>query len=393
MCSFLCRFLLLMMTVCCLKAAQAVEPVRISMTPDRWAPMEADSMGPRADIQFARKEGFPEGLLMLKAGTAALQGLTFRDGTIDFDYKPLAADMPGIQFRDRGQQGHEDGEEVYLRMFGECRASNDCIQYTPMIHGFMLWDVYPQYQSQAFVLDGWNHVQLVVSGHRMLVYVNGQPRPVLSIGHLESGSLEGSLKLRGPAVFANLTVQPGVVGSLPSTALADSPANYAGMVRHWQVSSLAHLKALNTPAYSTMPTASEGWTLVEADHNGLLNLNRLYQLSKEPPAIGWLRFTVQASHAGERRVAMGWLGEAWVYVNGQPVTQGKNFYYPESERRAPDGRLSLENGSFDLPLRQGSNEIAIALYASTRDSLTPRTQYGWGLMLRFADAHGLSFSK
>ena len=68
---------------------------------------------------------------MAKAGTTELTGFTFRTGTIEYDYKPLAADMPGIQFRIAGPDGRQDGEEVYLRMFGECRASNDCILVRP----------------------------------------------------------------------------------------------------------------------------------------------------------------------------------------------------------------------------------------------------------------------
>ncbi len=76
-------------------------PIPVPMTAERWRPLGADSMGPKAELQFLRKEGFPQGVLVVKAGTAALNGLVFRDGTIDFDVKPLSQDMPGIQFRDR----------------------------------------------------------------------------------------------------------------------------------------------------------------------------------------------------------------------------------------------------------------------------------------------------
>ena len=378
-----------LLTLC----AYAFEPIRVPMTAEHWSPLGPDSMGPKAELEFVRKEGFPQGLLMAKAGTTELRGLQFRTGTIEFDFKPLAADMPGIQFRNSGPGGTQDGEEVYFRLFGDCRASNDCVQYAPMIHGFMLWNAYPQYQNQALVLDGWNHVRLVVSTNRLNVYVNDQPMPALAVGHLESGSGEGSVKFRGPAVFANLTITPNKVDNLPSQSLPDCSANDSGMVRHWQLSALTPVRSSRTPVYSQSLTGATTWKQVDADHNGLLNLNRQYIASDAPPAISWLRFSVQAAQAGTKHVSLGWLGEVWVFVNGRFATEGKNFYYPESECRDPDGRLSLSNGSFDIPLQKGDNEIAVALYASVHDDLRPRTRFGWGLIMRFADPHGLSLPK
>jgi len=76
-------------------------------------------------------------------------------------------------------------------------------------------------------------------------------------------------------------------------------------------------------------------------------------------------------------------------VNGSLVTSGKNFYYPESERRRPDGRLSLENSSFPVPLHRGRNEVRIALYSSVHDDARTRTSYGWGLAMRYEDPRGL----
>jgi len=373
--------------------AHAVEAIRVPMSADHWHVLDADSMGPKGDAQFVRKEGFPQGLLVLKAGSAALDGLTFRNGTIEYDFKPLAEDMPGLQFRVSGTGPVLDGEEVYERLFGDERASNDGIQYVPMIHGFMLWNVYPQYQSQAPLVNGWNHVRLVVSGRRMKVYVNHSTDPTLSVGNLESGAMAGALHVRGPAIFANLVVTPDAVDGLPPQAEPDPSAQDAGIVRHWTMSQLQPLTKMHTPAYSEMPTDSSAWRTVDAERGGLLNLNRQYTLSNGPPFLIWLRYTVNANHSETKRVQLGWIGEAWVYVNGKFLTEGKNFYDSEGERRDPDGRMSFENGSFDVPLRTGSNEIAVALYISEHDDLRPRTPFGWGTMMRFCDSSGLSFPR
>jgi len=51
---------------------------------------------------------------------------------------------------------------------------------------------------------------------------------------------------------------------------------------------------------------------------------------------------------------------------------------------APDGRLSVQNGSFVLPLKAGDNEIAVAL---------ANNFYGWGLILRLENLDGLTLAR
>src|ERR1700676_1488277 len=77
-------------------------------------------------------KGFPDEMIVLKSGDLAPNELSFRDGTIEFDMKPLAEDIPGIRFR---QRDHQNGEEFYIRSLPDCRAENDCIQYSPVING------------------------------------------------------------------------------------------------------------------------------------------------------------------------------------------------------------------------------------------------------------------
>ena len=67
-------------------------------------------------------------------------------------------------------------------------------------------------------------------------------------------------------------------------------------------------------------------------------------------------------------------------MNGQPVFDSKNLYMPKEARKAPDGRCSLENGSLQLPLKAGKNEVAVAL----ADNF-----YGWALMMRLDDSKGV----
>lgn len=265
-----------------------------------------------------------------------------------------------------------------MRTFPDCRASNDCIQYAPVINGFLLWNAYPQYQTQAFILDGWNHIKLVVSGRRMNVYINHDPRPTLVVGGLESSSTEGGIEVRGPAMFANLTVTPDAVEGLPPQALPDPLSNDRGVLRQWQLGPLTAAHFGTAPTYAELPAGPNGWQSVTAGRFGMVNLNRNFPFSPKPPSLTWLRSSVTSDRDQEKRVQMGWLGDAWVFVNGKLVTKGKNYYDPESERRDPDGRLDLANGGFDIPLKRGNNELVVVLYTSIHDDNHTPNRYGWG---------------
>ena len=365
----------------------AASLIKVPLTGEHWHPVQDANDPNRPDVQFIGHEGFPQGAIVIKSGSVALDDLSFRDGTIEFDMKATDQDIPGIQFRRHGEPGHQDAEEFYLRSFPECRASNDCLQYAPVIHGFMLWNVYPQYQTHALILDGWNHFKLIVNGRRLNVYINGSLKPVLAVGNLESSSTEGLLQLRGPAVFANLTVTPDAVEGLDPQPTPDPTMADAGMVRAWQLGPQTPARFGQDPAFSEAPSDT-AWRPVTAGRFGLVNLNREYELVRQPPSLTWLRTTVVSTTAQDKLVQLGWLGHVWVFVNGKLITQGKNFYDPDYERRDPDGRLSVQNGSFHIPLQQGSNQITLVLNSAVHDKPGTVNYYGWGAILRFEDPRG-----
>src|SRR5262249_23709847 len=81
---------------------------------------------------------------------------------------------------------------------------------------------------------------------------------------------------------------------------------------------------------------------------------------------------------------VGWVREVWVFVNGKLVYSDKNLYMPATARKAPDGRCSVENGSFQLPLNPGNNQIAIAVASNF---------YGLAVVLRPDDITGLQLAR
>ena len=81
-----------------------------------------------------------------------------------------------------------------------------------------------------------------------------------------------------------------------------------------------------------------------------------------------------------KKVDIGWTRELWVFANGKLGYADKNLFEVDGARKAPDGRCSLENGAFTLPLEAGDNEVVAAI---------ANNFFGWGLMLRLADPDGV----
>ena len=99
-----------------LPIAQGAEPITITMTADHWQTKE--------NAEFLRQLGFYHGLMRLNSGNAVLKGITFSDGTIEFDVNTIGRGTPGIAFR---QQDEDNFELLYLRPDPSCPAFRACI--------------------------------------------------------------------------------------------------------------------------------------------------------------------------------------------------------------------------------------------------------------------------
>jgi hypothetical protein len=353
--------------------------VSIPMTAERWTVTAGK-------VDFHDVDGKPAVELVagnyaqhIKTGAAVLKDLNFRNGTIEYDVLAKSSMGAGFSFRRRDENNYE---MFYLRPSAKCDTAPDCVQYAPETHGVLLWDVYPQYQGPAPLRDGWNHIKLVVSGKRMLVYVNGAAEPSLKIGRLEGDTEDGGLMLDGPGVFANLVVTPDAVAGLAGDAEPDATAADDRYVRHWSLSPYAKLEPAQAPVLADMPGTTAKWVALDAERDGLVNVSRVYGIPVERPTrtVAWLKTTIHSEKAQEKHVEFGWAREAFVYVNGQLVFADKNLYQPAEARKSPDGRLSLENGGLMLPLKAGDNEVAIAVVNNF---------YGWGVKMRFDDSKDL----
>lgn len=348
----------------------------IEMVAARW---EANG-----ELTFATPDGYPRGVMTVKGPGAILKDTLFTNGTIEYDINEDGDDeeTSGVWFHQRDKA---TAEYVYLRPSPDCPGSVECIQYGPVVRDHVQWDVYPEYQASAPVhLHGWNHVKLVVSGARMNVFINREATPSLRVGQLESDARGGQVQLRGNASYANVVVTPDAVEGLAPEPSVDATAADARYVRHWRLSPASTIAVGKEVTLAEMPAAAP-WESIAAERKGFVNLSRAYGTPRGDPDLIWLTTTITSERAQTKQVALGFARQVWIFVNGAPIYVGKNFYYPASARTTPMARMTLDNGTFALPLKAGKNEIVMAI----SNDLHSRGHYGWGFEMRLDDIDGV----
>jgi hypothetical protein len=354
-------------------AVRPADAAVIPFTPDRWTLGEGIKIVEHRGVQAIEIPRLPT------RPDAVLKGPAFTDGTIEVDVEGTVGLGPAIGFHRRDRATHE---LFYLRPNPDCATRPDCVQYAPVTNGVLLWDLFPGWQAPARYVPGrWNHVKLVVSGRRLRAWVNGGA-PALDVTRLEGDARDGAVSLQGIGLMANVKVTPGAVEGLDPRPGPDPAAKDARYVRDWMVSVVATLAEGEKPNFATHPPEDCDWTPLPAETGGLVNISRRYGLP-EGRSLVWLRTTIRAAAKGEKHAAIGWNDEVWVFVNGKQVYAGVNEYLKEERRKTPDGRLSLENGAFTLPLDAGDNDVVVAV---------ANAFFGWGLMLRLDDPAGVTLA-
>lgn len=357
---------------------QSQKPITLELDPEHWLFQEGK-------VEFLDYKGRKAIKLNAMSGEMFYRDLNFTDGTIEFDVEvDQAGPFPSIYFR--AEIDSQSSEHVYLRT-GTAARSNavDAVQYASIINRVNLWDLQHEFQTAAEIRIGeWNHVKLVVSGKQLLVYVNNPNRPNLEIPCMEGNTNDGRVGIGtgfpGQAVFTNIVIKPGVTADLSPKPGADLTRHDTRYLRHWEVSQPQNLdpgKEINT---NMLPPADSKWEPIETERRGLLNLSRIFGIS-ESRRMAWVRAVISSDFDQRQLIDLGFSDEIWVFLNGNPVYIDKNLY-AQNMRKSPNGRISLENSTFLLPLVKGENELLIAV---------ANDFYGWGIIARIKDLDGLKF--
>jgi len=262
----------------------------------------------------------------------------------------------------------------------------EAVQYTPIVKGVMYWDALPQFQTFSdFTLTETSHVKMIISGKQMKVWVNHPERPTLIVPRLEGDVTHGTLAFQGPQVISNLVVRAGQVEGLSPLEGTDETAFDSRYLRHWEMTAPDTLhedvRRANQLGIRGLPGAKAEWKPIDAERRGFVNLSRIFGATAPfgVPRMMFLKTTVRSREAKTVQLRLGFLDDVAVFVNDRLIKVDKNnFGFPIT--KTPNGRLSIENSTVLLPLREGDNVLMIALGGNF---------FSWGLVARLDELDGL----
>jgi len=357
------------------KSKAPVSEIKIQMTADRWE-------SPANATEFLTHKGMPAIKILTNGDKVIPKDINFSDGTIEYDIEPGENRFNGINFR---MADANESEFFYLRTgLAGNPVAQDAIQYAPIVKTVNLWDLLDHFQGPASIRNGeWNHIKLVISGKQMLVFVNDLARPALEIPRLEGNTMSGKIAFGGQSIIANVVIRPNVTEGLSPAEGFDPTYHDARYIRSWQITEPQPLpKGSELYGSNLFPSPSVTWQNINAERRGLINLTRLFGRSESRRFV-WMRAKLTTTAEQKRKIALGFSDEVWVFLNGQLVFVDKNLYISPGMRKTPDGRISLENATFNLTLPPGENELLIGV---------ANDFFGWGIIARLDDHEGVVVS-
>jgi len=331
-------------------------------------------------VEFVEYKNRPAMKILTSYDQVILKDFTFSNGTIEYDMEPIDLRFTSFYFR---LKDSKECECFYFRTgCADKPQAIGAVQYAPFIDGENLWDLMYHYQSCAdFKKNDWNHVKLVVSGKQMRAYVNNLNIPVVEVPILEGNTLSGTFAFDGQVVISNLVVKTDVEGLSPEPGI-DPVENDPRYIRKWKV---------NQPLFTDKgidfrdeykPDKETSWENITAERRGLINLNRKFGKT-EGRRIVWLKATIYSEKVQDKVLNFGFSDEVWVTINDKPLYIDKNLYNTPMAKQ-PDGRLSIENSSLTIPLKEGENQLMIGVANSF---------YGWGIVARFNNLDGIKLEQ
>ena len=325
-------------------------------------------------------------ILTLPKNHVALLSSNYADFSIDFDIKNGI--MPGIGFRSKTLK---DYEYVYLRLGRS--GKNDAIQYVPVYHGSLAWQVYnyPIYETTAQIKkDDWNHVKLEVYKDNMHLYVNKNEEPNMVVKLLQDKCEAGSLFLK--ADFETSYFKNVRINKLENELEVQEQENLNRYLNEWILSEQFEMKFHSqTEIYNryTEQMKKDTWQKVKADRNGIINLSKYYE---HPQNCIVAKTEIHADKNKEIDLLFDYTFSMAIILNQDLLFSGteldtKNFM------RVIDGEEKIT-----LRLNKGKNELIFVINADdpwqrsvNNPMLFNRTQaMNWGFLARLSNYEGIT---
>lgn len=323
---------------------------------------------PTNSVEFKKEEGISKMKILPASGKVIAKDFKFKEGTIQFDVE----NSKSFSFFFR-MKNDKELEYFYLRLPKALDPTAfDGIQYAPYINGILMWNTYPEFQSNVnFSEYGKNHFKFVISGSRMQVFVNSDI-PALEVDHLAGNFQDGLLGFEGEAEISNLKVDREDMGNLTPESLPDPTFNDPGYIREWAVSETLQIPPKIEFSLDYLPSPSTSWEIIQTERRGFLNLTRAFG-EMEGRRLNWLKVNIESEKDQIKTMDFGYLTEAWVYLNGQLIYIDKNLQGRPLAKK-PFGRISVDNATVELSMKKGNNELLIGIV---------NVAWGTGAMVRF----------
>jgi hypothetical protein len=338
--------------------------------------------------------------IRLTGGIAMRTGVTFRDGTLEFDLAPPdgKSGFAGVAFR---VASTADYEIVYFNTSDD-GLRWEGVQYQPVFEGETTWQLYPGDGYQASLPHRGDprapgrptHFRLVVSGRRADLYVDGAAEPMLRVLELKRDPAEGGVGVwaasreGGTAAFDHFAVTDTV---RPAPAALPPVTTPPGQIMKWQVSGrLPSPGGVSVPAVLTpdMQASLDAGRIASGEASGLVNLTRVLgnpagpQVANVFGGAGWglalARVVVSSDRNQVVRLRFGYSDGIGVFLNGQSLFAGRNDY--DSRYKGYLARMAFDVDAVDLPLHTGRNEIVLVIADKA---------FGWGFAARLDPAPGV----
>jgi hypothetical protein len=350
-------------------------------------PADSPRWGLEGNAKMAEYQG--RKCLFLDGGAATLKDFEMRDGVVDVDVvTPASRGFFGIQFRIANDA---NAEWIYLRQHKS--GYPDALQYTPVLNTGLNWQIYngPGFTGAVDIpKDVWFHLRLEVIGAQAKFYVKDMDKPVLVMNDLKSEIQRGQVALAvltGATYFSNFEIR-----TTPDAAWERHlPPMPPGTLTKWSLSPIYDALARNLEV-ALQPSESERirWQDVEAEPPGFVVIYR-YREAPHPrvsfandfskrldpqPGIKvvYARTSINADRDQVKKLYIGYSDDVSVFLNGKILFRGRsaqNFRDP-----AFLGIVNPENDAVYLPLKEGSNELMLAV---------SELGGGWGFICRLAD--------
>jgi hypothetical protein len=265
------------------------------------------------------------------------------DASIEVEILAQESCYSGIAFRLADDMNYELAYAV-----PHVSGQTDAIQYDPVFNGSNTWQLYngESYQKAAEVPTGeWFSLRIDIIGHRIAIWVGNQPPLIIeSLAHLQTSGPIGLWAFE-PTFFRNLKVTtPRKIGDLKGKS-ARAPS---GAVTAWK---------------------SQEGSVLNCEPNGILNLNRYMQPSKEEVKISC---DFNLSTPTKVMIGLGFSDKLTLYIDGEEIFKGEHLFKGFDDTLSR-GWVTSDNKNIELQVESGVHKIEAELKVTE--------PFGWGLIM------------